>query len=110
MMIRSALRSLLALNLKKQRKILGLSQEKLAEAAGLAWQTVNSIECCRSWVSDMTLENLAKALRVESYELLLPVDEVPQPSVSGVALIRQLRQIKRHFDIQFDEALRAEVN
>jgi transcriptional regulator with XRE-family HTH domain len=101
-----ALRSLLALNLKKQRKILGLSQEKLAEAAGLAWQTVNSIECCRSWVSDATLENLAKALQVDSYELLLPADDARQPPVPEAVFVRQLRQIKRHFDVQFNEALR----
>jgi hypothetical protein len=54
-------------------------------------------------VNDTALENLARALRVDSYELLLPPDEsrcLPEPSPG---LIRQLRQIKR----QFDEALRA---
>ena len=56
------LRMILAANLKKQRKTLGLSQEKLAEMAGLSWQTVNSIEYHRTWVSDKAHETLADAL------------------------------------------------
>jgi DNA-binding XRE family transcriptional regulator len=43
------LRQILAANLKAQRKLLGISQEKLAEITGFSWQTVNSIECQRTW-------------------------------------------------------------
>ena len=66
------IRCMLAANLKKHRKMLGLSQEKLAEMADVSWQTVNSIECHRTWVSDKTLESLARALNVEIFELFIP--------------------------------------
>jgi transcriptional regulator with XRE-family HTH domain len=84
-----ALRRILAANLKEHRKTLGLSQEKLAEMAGISWQTVNSIECHRTWVSDKTLENLADALKIDSFQLLLPVeDSVPKPINADEAVKR----------------------
>ena len=66
--IKPALRRILAANLKKHRKTLGLSQEKLAELAGLSWQTVNSIECHRTWVSEKTLESLADVLQIDAFQ------------------------------------------
>jgi transcriptional regulator with XRE-family HTH domain len=66
------LRKSLSSNVKKYRKIFGLSQEKLAEATGLSFQTINDIEGCRMWVSDKTITKLARVLQVESYQLLIP--------------------------------------
>jgi hypothetical protein len=45
-------------------------------------QTVNSIECRRTWVSDRTLESLAGALKTEVFQLLLPI-ESEEPVVLG---------------------------
>jgi len=67
------LREILASNVKKERKKLGLTQEKLAEIADLSTQTINDIEGCRMWVSDKTITKLALVLRVEVYQLLIPV-------------------------------------
>jgi len=61
----------LALNIKAFRKRLGLSQEKLAEAADLSAQSISGIEGCRTWVSDKTLEKLAKALDVDIFLLFM---------------------------------------
>jgi transcriptional regulator with XRE-family HTH domain len=36
-------------------------------------QTINDIECCRSWVSDKTMAKIAEALNVEIFQLFLPV-------------------------------------
>ncbi|GMO42227.1 MAG: hypothetical protein Pg6C_03630 [Treponemataceae bacterium] len=69
------LRRTFSLNLKKYRAVAGLSQERLAEAAGISDQTVNDIEGCRKWVSDKTIVRLARALGVEVYQLLLPSSE-----------------------------------
>jgi transcriptional regulator with XRE-family HTH domain len=69
------LRKALSSNIKKYRALLGISQEKLAEAAGLSDQTINDIEGCRKWVSDKTIVKIARALRVEAYQLLLPNSE-----------------------------------
>jgi transcriptional regulator with XRE-family HTH domain len=67
------LRKILSSNIKKHRKKLGLSQEKLAETANLSSQTINDIEGCRMWVSDKTLIKLATVFNIEAYQLLVPV-------------------------------------
>jgi len=69
------LRRTLSQNIKKQRKILGLTQEKLAEAAGLSSQTINDIEGYRMWVSDNTILKLARVLHIDAYQLFEPVTE-----------------------------------
>jgi transcriptional regulator with XRE-family HTH domain len=66
------IRTILARNLKEQRKKLGLSQEKFAEISGLSIQTINDIEGGRKWVSDKTLTKLSKTLDMECYHLLMP--------------------------------------
>jgi transcriptional regulator with XRE-family HTH domain len=99
------LRLILAANLKEQRKMLGLSQEKLAEMAGLSWQTVNSIECHRTWVSDKTLESLADALKIETFQLLLPMKTVNPPDLSPAEALRKINKAKRAFDDTFNEIL-----
>ena len=97
------LRRILAANLKKQRKTLGLSQEKLAEMADLSWQTVNSIECHRTWVSDKTLETLADALKIESFQLLLPIEDTTSKAINSDEAVKKLVKIKRSFDDSFNE-------
>jgi transcriptional regulator with XRE-family HTH domain len=99
------LRRILAANLKKHRNMLGLSQEKLAEMADLSWQTVNSIECRRTWVSDKTLESLAEALKIDAFQLLLPIEILPPPALSPNDALRKLNKIKRVFDDSFNEIL-----
>jgi transcriptional regulator with XRE-family HTH domain len=94
----AGLRQILAANLKEHRKILGVSQEKLAEMAGLSWQTVNSIECQRTWVSDNTLETLAAALKIEVFQLLLPPGVRAALSSDAVEALRQLVQAKKNYD------------
>ena len=68
-------KGLLALNIKALRKKSGFSQEKLAEAADLSTQSISDIEGCRTWVSDKTLERLAKTLNVSIFQLFMPPDE-----------------------------------
>ena len=97
------LRSILAANLKKHRKMLGLSQEKLAEMADLSWQTVNSIECHRTWVSDKTLESLADALKIDTFHLLLPIEETKQKPIDASEAVKRLVKTKRSFDDSFNE-------
>jgi transcriptional regulator with XRE-family HTH domain len=100
------LRQILAENLKEHRRVLGLSQEKLAEIAGLSWQTVNSIECHRTWVSDKTLENLADALKIESYQLLLPIKTLDEKAINPDDALKKLVKIKRAFDDSFNEIVK----
>lgn len=66
------LRKVLAQNIKRRRKELGMTQAKLAEYADLTEPYMNDIERCKTWVSDKTLLQLAFALHVNPYELLVP--------------------------------------
>lgn len=65
-------------NIKKTRKTLGLSQERLAEQAQLSIQMVNDIEGLRRWPSEKTLSKLANALKTDVYTLFLPEDSAEQ--------------------------------
>ena len=100
------LRKILAANLKEHRKILGFSQEKLAEIAGLSWQTVNSIECHRTWVSDKTLESLANALKIDTFQLLLPIKDTSPSPINSDEAIKKLVKTKRAFDDSFNEIMK----
>jgi transcriptional regulator with XRE-family HTH domain len=99
----SNLRQILAANIKKQRGLLGISQEKLAEMAGLSWQTVNSIECQRSWVSDNTLEVLARVLNVETFQLLMPPETRAVLALNPIEALRKLAQAKKAYDETFTD-------
>jgi transcriptional regulator with XRE-family HTH domain len=72
------LRQRLAANIRFWRKKRGFSQEKLAEMVNVSTQTVNDIECCRSWMSDRTLARLAEALYVEVYQFFMPEQDGPE--------------------------------
>ena len=97
------LRQILAENIKEQRKILGISQEKLAEMAGLSWQTVNSIECQRTWVSDNTLKALASVFRIETFQLLMPYETRAALSLNSTEALRKLAEAKKDYDSIFTE-------
>jgi len=66
------IRKLLSQNLKKHREKLGISQEKLAEIAGISTMMIKDIEGCRSWVSDKTLFRLGNALKTDIFRLFMP--------------------------------------
>jgi transcriptional regulator with XRE-family HTH domain len=102
------LRKILSANIKNWRSILGITQEKLAESAGISVNMVNDIESCRTWVSK-TLIRLAEALETEVWSLFLPHSRshTENTAVSGSQIARELRDIKKKFDIQFEKALKA---
>jgi transcriptional regulator with XRE-family HTH domain len=84
---------ILSANLRERRKILGISQEKLAELADVTTQTINNIECCRSWVSDSLMLKLAEALGVEVFQLFVPGKRgIKKSSASPAAALLKLRQ------------------
>ena len=66
------LRKILAQNIKNARASLHISQAKLAEYASISIHHMIDIENCKTWVSDKTLNNIARALNMEAYELLMP--------------------------------------
>ena len=74
MEISKDLRKILSRNIKAIRGKLHISQAKLAEYAEISHSYLTDIERCRTWVSDKTLQNLAKALNREVWELFFPGD------------------------------------
>jgi len=92
------LRQILAVNLKEQRNILGVSQEKLAEMTGLSWQTINSLECQRVWASDTTLETIAKVFNIETFQLLMPLETRAALALDSTNALRELAQAKKTYD------------
>ena len=60
------LRELVAQNIKKYRKIRGLTQEMLAEQAGTSTTHIGMIETSRKFPSITMLEKIAKALDVDT--------------------------------------------
>ena len=87
------IRSILAKNLKEQRRKIGFSQEKFAEISGLSVQTINDIEGGRKWVSDKTLTKLSSALHVECYQLLVP--EYKSQNRKEINLTKQLLELMK---------------
>jgi len=102
------IRITLAKNVKSYRNVLEYSQERLAEKAGLSVQTIKDIEGGRRWVSDNSLEMLAKALNIAEFKLLLPekyeADKKNRKS-SLKTLISLKEKLKVSMDEQFENAL-----
>jgi transcriptional regulator with XRE-family HTH domain len=65
----TSLRALLAANMKEQRRILGLSQAKLAERVNTSTHYIGMIEKERKFPSPEMLERIAAALGIDSPEL-----------------------------------------
>jgi transcriptional regulator with XRE-family HTH domain len=98
------LRETLAKNIKKQRKFLGLTQEKLAETADISSNMINDIEGCRTWVSDKTILKLARALHIEAYQLLIPAEN-PPADYRGISK-EVLLLLKKMIDAELDTILK----
>ncbi|MHB0911934.1 MAG: helix-turn-helix domain-containing protein [Armatimonadota bacterium] len=71
----TALLKTLGANIKKHRKALGISQEQLAETAGVSRDYLARIEVMRDSPSLGVLDRIAGALGVSPAELLLNTEE-----------------------------------
>lgn len=67
----SNIHQLIARNIRKQRELLGVSQEKIALTAGLNRAYIGYIERGERKPSVETLEKIAKALKVKLYQLFI---------------------------------------
>ena len=103
------LRKTLSANIKKHRELLGLTQEKLAEKAGISANMVNDIEGCRTWISDKTLANLASALQIDTYRLFLSLtvsdNDITKTVVKDLA--QDLMKIRKDFNTSFETTLKS---
>jgi len=82
------LRKILAVNIKKQREKLGITQEKLAERADISAAMMNDIEGRRTWISEKTLKKLSSALEIDTYRLFIP--EITSGEAIPVEVVMEL--------------------
>lgn len=73
------IRDVLAVNLRAQRRKSGLSQEDLADRAGVDRTYVSSLERRVYAASIDTLDKIAQALGIATFELLVPPPSGPEP-------------------------------
>jgi transcriptional regulator with XRE-family HTH domain len=99
-----SLKQILASNLREQRRKCCLSQEKLAEKAGISTQYLAMMEIARKFPASDVLERLADALNIKVYELFL-IDYSPREELE---LIRKeiISEIKQTFYEVVEKALK----
>ena len=102
------LRRILSANVKKHREMLGISQEKLAEDAGISVNMVQDIEGCRTWVSETTLMKLTLALKTDTYRLFMAtmVHDREINRTFLLDLLKILQKMKQNVVFDIDEAIR----
>ena len=104
--MRSNLRHILALNIKKHRNILGLSQAKLAESADIATAYVAMIELEKKFPSVVVLERIAYALKIDPTELFSkakhPIEAIKEFHQS---FINDFEQVVKHHIEEFENKI-----
>ena len=75
----SGIREILALNLKENRRRLGMTQEELAEKAGVSTHYIAMIETCKKYPKPDMLEQIAKTLKIEPYKLFHVLSDPNEP-------------------------------
>jgi len=94
------IRKILAGNIKRFREMEGITQEILAERAGISTPMICDIEGCRTWISDKTLASLSTALRIETYRLFIP-DEISDDNTSKLLakeIAQELQKVQKTYN------------
>ena len=89
------LKEILAQNLKKNRRRLGITQPELAEQAGLSTHYLGMIEIARNFPTADVLDRLAAALGIRSNELFSVADS---PEIA-------MEQLQKEFLGKLDQKL-----
>jgi transcriptional regulator with XRE-family HTH domain len=99
----ASLREIFARNLRENRRRCGLSQEKLAEKAGISTQYLAMMEIARKFPTSSVLERIAEAMNINVYELFL-IDHSPRDELE---LLRQdiISEMKQTFGDIIEKAI-----
>jgi transcriptional regulator with XRE-family HTH domain len=99
-------KEILAKNLKKHRKRLGITQPELAEKAGLSTHYLGMVEIARNFPTADTLERLAAALGIKSNELF-SVSDFPEIAMEQLqqAILDVLDKRLDNLDQTIEQAL-----
>ena len=111
-------KEILARNLKKNRRRLGITQPELAEKAGMSTHYLGMIEIARNFPTADALERLAAALGIKSYELF-SVSDSPEMAMEQLQqaildiLDKRLDNLDQTIEHALDKAIekrRGDVN
>ena len=85
-----------------------MTQENLAENANLSVQTINTIESSRMWISDKSITRLAKALKIEVFQLFMPhsisIDELDAGQIAVLlGFWQKIKLVVDNIDSQIDD-------
>ena len=100
-------RAILSRNIKRFRSRIGLSQLHLALELGISTTFLSDIETGKKWVSAQTLTGIAKALKIEVYELFKPEKTIRDDVSAAVA--QYLDDVDETFIKTIEEAVRPAV-
>lgn len=103
-MTQEDVRRILAQNIRRRRKELGITQIKLAELADISEPYMNDIERCQTWVSDKTLAKLAWALNLELYELFVENTEHIEKKADKKSTYFLFQQHKKKIQSYIDDS------
>jgi len=100
-------RAILSRNIKRFRNRLGLSQLHLALELGISTTFLSDIETGKKWVSAQTLTLIAKALKIDVYELFKPEQTVRDDVFAAVA--KYLDDVDETFIKTIEESVRPAI-
>jgi transcriptional regulator with XRE-family HTH domain len=91
---KKGIREVLAANLKENRRKMGMTQEELAEKAGVSTHYIAMIETCKKYPKPDMLEQIAKTLQIAPYKLF-NVEHDPNEPLERLhqKIITDMRQI-----------------
>jgi transcriptional regulator with XRE-family HTH domain len=92
-------RKLLAQNIKKYRKTLGISQMELADKVGCSTTFIGNIEINRRFPSAININRIAKALDVKVADLFAEAEP------ESVKVMASKRELKTKFEKLMDKAI-----
>ena len=94
------LKEIYTTNLKTFRKNHKMNQAELSEKVGITEKFYNDIETGRKWGSFDTIVDIANALDVEPYELLLPASKAINFDTRRTKIV--MKQLKDNFSEMVD--------
>ena len=100
-------RQILGQNIKRFRNRLGLSQLHLALELEISTTFLSDIETGKKWVSAQTLSQIARALKIEVFELFKPEQTIRDDVSAAVA--SYLDHVDEAFIKSIEEAVRPAV-
>jgi transcriptional regulator with XRE-family HTH domain len=101
------IRDVLAENLKKNRRLRGLTQEQLAEKAGVSSHYVAMVETCKTFPKPEMLERFAKTLGIEPYHLFAVEND---PNDPNERLYKKIINEMKHMALDIKQTVKETIN